>query len=161
MTQRKTRSPEPPPGGARTLLPVALATYWQVRHELAEDLKPVGLTIAQYVTLVQLAAARREVGMSELARAGRTDPATATALVDGLVRRGLAVRRRTPTDRRRVGVRLTSRGRRAHQTATRNLIVRWRRALRSFEGPEQIALLSLLLRLLDGLQTPEAATEDR
>lgn len=155
MTQRKSRGLEAGPGGARSLLPVALATYWQVRHELAEDLKPAGLTIAQYVTLVQLAAARREVGMSELARLGRHDPATATALVDGLVRRGLVVRRRASTDRRRVGVRLTTRGRRAYQTATRRLIVRWRRALHSFEGAEQIALLSLLLRLLEGLQAPE------
>jgi DNA-binding MarR family transcriptional regulator len=158
MTQRKPRAGGAPPGGgAGTLLPVALDTYWQVRHELEQDLQPAGLTIAQYVTLVQLAVARHEVGMSDLARAGRHDPATATVLVDGLVRRGLVVRRRAQIDRRRVGVRLTARGRRVYQTATRRLIIRWRRALRSFAGAEQIALLSLLLRLLDGLQTPEAA----
>ena len=137
--------------GARQLLPAALDTYWQVR-ELADDLQPVGLTTSQYLVLVHLAAARRELGMLQLARAGRHDPATMTALMDGLVRRGWVARRRSATDRRRVVVRLTPRGRRLHQLATRRLIVRWRRALRTFSGGEQLQLLSLLLRLLEGLQ---------
>lgn len=156
------RKNRPIPGGeperqAQTLLPVALATYWQVRHELAQDLKPSGLTIAQYVALVQMASAPRETGMTDLARAGRYDRATATALVDGLVRRGLVARRRATGDRRRVTVRLTARGRRLHQTATRRLILRWRQALRSFDGSEQRQLLTLLLRLLEGLQVPPKA----
>lgn len=157
MAPRKAAAAGRGPGGsAQTLLPVALATYWQVRHELAQDLKPSALTISQYVVLVQLAAGRRETGMTELALAGRFDPATATVLVDGLVRRGLVTRRRAPGDRRRVMVRLTARGRRLHQTATRRLILRWRQALRSFDGDEQRELLTLLLRLLEGLQTPGA-----
>jgi len=138
--------------GARQLLPAALDTYWQVRRELADDLQPVGLTTSRYLVLVHLAAARRELGMLQLARAGRHDPATMTALMDGLVRRGWVARRRSATDRRRVVVRLTPRGRRLHQLATRRLIVRWRRALRTFSGGEQLQLLSLLLRLLGGLQ---------
>jgi DNA-binding MarR family transcriptional regulator len=139
-------------GGARQLLPAALDTYWQVRRELADDLQPIGLTTSQYLVLVRLAAARRELGMVELARAGRHDPATMTALIDGLVRRGWVARRRSATDRRRVAVRLTPRGRRLHQLATRRLIVRWRRALRTISGPDQLQLLSLLLRLLEALQ---------
>ena len=142
--------------GARQLLPAALDTYWQVRRELADDLQPVGLTTSQYLVLVHLAAARREMGMLELARAGRHDPATMTTLVDGLVRRSWVARRRSATDRRRVVVRLTPRGRRMHQLATRRLIVRWRRALRTFSGGEQLQLLGLLLRLLEGLQETSA-----
>jgi DNA-binding MarR family transcriptional regulator len=138
--------------GARALLPVALDTYWQVRREIADDLVPFDLTTSQYLVLVHLVAARRETGMRELARAGRHDPATMTAVIDGLVRRGWVVRRRGTADRRRVAVRLTPRGRRIYQLATRRLILRWRRALRSFSGAEQLQLLSLLLQLLGALQ---------
>src|SRR3972149_6107067 len=60
--------------------------------------------------------------------------------------------RRSAADRRRVVVRLTPKGRRIYQLATRRLILRWRRALRTFSGAEQLQLLSLLLRLLEGLQ---------
>src|SRR3989304_9205614 len=81
--------------GARQLLPAALDPYWQVRRELADDLQPVGLTTSQYLVLVHLAGARREASMRELARAGRHDPATMTALVDTLVRRGWVARRRS------------------------------------------------------------------
>jgi DNA-binding MarR family transcriptional regulator len=91
-------------------LPVALDTYWQVHREIAGDLSPFGLTTPQYLVLVHLVAGRREAGMRQLARAGRHDPATMTAVVDGLVQRGWVVRRRSPVDRRRVVVRLTPRG---------------------------------------------------
>lgn len=138
--------------GARQLLPAALDTYWQVHREIAEDLHPSGLTTPQYLVLVHLVASRREAGMRQLARAGRHDAATMTAVVDGLVRRGWVVRRRSAADRRRVVVRLTPKGRRIYQLATRRLILRWRRALRTFSGAEQLQLLSLLLRLLEALQ---------
>jgi DNA-binding MarR family transcriptional regulator len=149
--RRAAGGPRPEGGGAWRLLPVALDTYWQVRREIADDLQPFGLTTSQYLVLVHLVARRSEMGMAELARTGRHDPATMTAVVDSLVRRGWVARRRSATDRRRVTARLTPRGRRVHQLATRRLIVRWRRALGSFAGVEQLQLLSLLLRLLDGL----------
>jgi DNA-binding MarR family transcriptional regulator len=138
--------------GARQLLPAALATYWQVHREIGGDLYPFGLTTPQYLVLVHLVASRREAGMRQLAQAGRHDAATMTAVVDGLVRRGWVVRRRAAADRRRVVVRLTPKGRRTYQLATRRLILRWRRALRTFSGVEQLQLLSLLLRLLEALQ---------
>src|SRR3990170_8070042 len=138
--------------GARQLLPVALDTYWQVHREIAEDLYPFWVTTPQYLVLVRLVAGRREAGMRQLARAGRHDAATMTAVVDGLVRRGWVVRRRSAADRRRGVVRVTPKGRRIYQLATRRLILRWRRALRTFSGVEQLQLLSLLLRLLEGLQ---------
>jgi len=153
------RKPTAPPGrggeggaGARQLLPVALDTYWQVHREIAEDLAPFGLSTTQYLVLVRLAGGRHEAGMRQLAQSGRHDAATMTAIVDGLTRRGWVVRRRSAVDRRRVVVRLTPRGRRTHQLATRRLILRWRRALRSFAGAEQLQLLGLLLRLLEALQ---------
>lgn len=161
MNRRNPRRPAGRPAeagaGARSLLPVALDTYWQVHREIAADLQPFGLTTSQYLVLVRLAAGRREAAMRQLARAGRHDPATMTALVDGLLRRGWVARRRAVGDRRKVVVRLTPRGRRTYQLATRRLILRWRHALRTFSGAEQLALLGLLMRLLDALQAEGVA----
>jgi DNA-binding MarR family transcriptional regulator len=141
---------------ARSLLPLALHLWWRVRRELAEDLEPFRLTVAQYVPLVYLATARGEVGMSELAEASLQDAATMTAIVDLLVRRGWVARRRSPTDRRRVAVRLTLRGRTVLRAVPRRLDLRWRRALRGMSRVEQLTLLRLLQQLLDGLRPPDA-----
>ncbi|HET7011178.1 MAG TPA: MarR family transcriptional regulator [Anaerolineales bacterium] len=142
---------------ARSLLPLALHLWWRVRRELAEDLDPFRLTVAQYVPLVYLATARREVGMAELAQASLQDPATMTAIVDLLVRRGWVARRRSSSDRRRVAVRLTLRGRALLRAVPRRLDLRWRRALRGMNRSDQLALLRLLQQLLDGLKETEAS----
>lgn len=154
---RIERPPLRPVAGreARSLLPLALHLWWRVRRELAEDLDPFRLTVAQYVPLVYLATARREVGMSELAEASLQDRATMTAIVDLLVERGWVARRRSATDRRRVAVRLTLRGRALLRVVPRRLDLRWRRALRGLSRPEQLTLLRLLQRLLDGLTEAE------
>jgi DNA-binding MarR family transcriptional regulator len=136
---------------ARSLLPLALHLWWRVRRELAEDLDPFRLTVAQYVPLVYLATARREVGMGELAEASLMDAATMTAIIDLLVARGWVARRRSAADRRRVAVRLTLRGRTLLRAVPRRLDLRWRRALRGLSRPEQLTLLRLLQRLLEGL----------
>ena len=140
---------------ARSLLPLALHLWWRVRRELAEDLEPFRLTVAQYVPLVYLATARGDVGMAELAQASLQDAATMTAIVDRLVRRGWVTRRRLSTDRRRVAVRLTPRGRALLRAVPRRLDLRWRRALRDMSRGEQQTLLRLLQQLLDGLRPPE------
>src|SRR4030067_803408 len=95
----------------RSLLPLALPLWWRVRRQLADDLEPFRLTVAQYVPLVHLATARREVGMKALAGARLQDAGAMAVIVDGLVRRGWVARRRSAADRRRVSVRLTPRGR--------------------------------------------------
>jgi DNA-binding MarR family transcriptional regulator len=136
----------------RSLLPLALQVWWRVRQQLAEDLEPFHLTVAQYVPLVQLATARREVGMKTLAEASLQDAATMTAIVERLVRRGWVVRRRSAGDRRRVAVRLTPRGRALLRAVPRRLDLRWRRALRRLSPGEQAALLRLLEQLLAGMR---------
>jgi DNA-binding MarR family transcriptional regulator len=123
-----------------------------VRQQLADDLEPFHLTVAQYVPLVHLATARREVGMKTLAEASLQDAATMTAIVERLVRRGWVVRRRSAGDRRRVAVRLTPRGRALLRAVPRRLDLRWRRALRRLSPGEQAALLRLLEQLLAGMR---------
>jgi len=136
----------------RSLLPLALQLWWRVRRQLADDLDPFRLTVAQYVPLVYLATARGEVGMGTLTQASLQEPATMTAIVDGLVRRGWVVRRRSAADRRRVAVRLTTRGRALLRAVPRRLDLRWRRALRQLTPFEQATLLRLLEQLLEGMR---------
>src|SRR3970040_2084941 len=84
----------------RSLLPLALHLWWRVRRQLSDDLEPFRLAVAQYVPVVHLATARREVGMKALAEASLQDAATMTVIVDGLVRRGWVGGRRSAVDRR-------------------------------------------------------------
>lgn len=86
-------------------------------------LSDLGLTLNQYRALTLI-----EVGpppMGEFAFRLAMEPPNASALVDGLVARALAARGRDPLDRRRVVLRLTSRGRalldRAETRCTRAL----------------------------------------
>jgi DNA-binding MarR family transcriptional regulator len=136
----------------QSLLPLALQLWWRVRRQLADDLEPFRLTVAQYVPLVYLATARGEVGMRRLSEASLQDAATMTVIVDGLVRRGWVVRRRATGDRRRVTVHLTARGRALLRAVPRRLDLRWRRALRRLTTGEQAALLRLLEQLLEGMR---------
>jgi DNA-binding MarR family transcriptional regulator len=136
----------------QSLLPLALQLWWRVRRQLADDLEPFRLTVAQYVPLVYLATARGEVGMRRLSDASLQDAATMTVIVDGLVRRGWVVRRRATGDRRRVTVHLTARGRALLRAVPRRLDLRWRRALRRLTTGEQAALLRLLEQLLEGMR---------
>ena len=144
----------------RSLLPLALHVWWRVRRQLADDLEPFRLTVAQYVPLVHLATARREVGMKALAEASLQDAATMTVIVDGLVRRGWVARRRSAADRRRVSVRLTPRGRSLLRAVPRRLDLRWRRALRRLSPTEQALLLRLLEQLLEGMRAGELRESD-
>ena len=90
--------------------------------------------------------------MKALAQASLQDAATMTAIVDGLVRRGWVVRRRSAGDRRRVSVRLTVRGRTLLRAVPRRLDLRWHRALRRLSSTEQALLLRLLEQLLEGMR---------
>lgn len=69
----------------------------------------LGTTESQAVSVLALHGQR---GQSELARDLQLTSSASTALVDRLERQGVAERTRHPTDRRRIIVRLTDRGRR-------------------------------------------------
>lgn len=69
----------------------------------------VDLSLAQYRLLALLADGSSEAKV--LARGLEVSPPSVTTLVNGLVQRGLVERRRSETDRRRVGHELTRAGR--------------------------------------------------
>ncbi len=74
-------------------------------------LAPLELSMSQYRMLGFLAAGA--AGSSSLAERLTVSPPSVTAVVDGMVTRGLVVRSADPTDRRRLTVELTDAGRRA------------------------------------------------
>lgn len=113
------------------------------RREVSAEL---GMSFSMSRALLILAAAG-PLSLGALAARLLTDPPYTTLLVEGLVRRGHAVRTPDPADRRRKLVHLTESGRAAAATATR-ILDDPPAALRSL--PE--ADLRALARILAGLR---------
>jgi MarR family 2-MHQ and catechol resistance regulon transcriptional repressor len=95
---------------------LALETYVKlmraaesVTARLESGLREAGLTTTQFGVL-EAVYHLGPLSQGELARKNLKSSGNLTLVVDNLERRGLVVRRRDPTDRRRVGVRLTPRG---------------------------------------------------
>ncbi|MCX7622008.1 MAG: MarR family transcriptional regulator [Acidimicrobiales bacterium] len=80
-----------------------------------------GLSLAQYRVLAFLAEERSAAAASKLADRMSVTRPTITALIDGLVAKGLVTRDPVPSDRRRVSVALTPEGRRCLTTADRGI----------------------------------------
>ncbi|CAB4915814.1 unannotated protein [freshwater metagenome] len=81
-----------------------------VRRRLAADLEREGLSPSGFFVLVLLTSAGGELELRALRHRMQTSKANATEVVNTLVVRGLAQRRRLPEDRRAVAVCLTPTG---------------------------------------------------
>jgi len=92
-----------PPGAGRTVARLAKA--------LERALGPLDLSLPQYRVLALLGDG--STAASVLARQLAVSPPSVTALIDGLVARGLVERESDPEDRRRLTLLLTKAGRRA------------------------------------------------
>lgn len=75
-----------------------------------------GLSVAQLFVLHQLAAAA-PLSVAEVAERTLTDPSSVSTVIARLTREGLVVRNASKTDRRRVEISLTARGRRLVEKA--------------------------------------------
>jgi DNA-binding MarR family transcriptional regulator len=116
-----------------------LASRW-IERLLAGHQPP--LTVAQYLALRAIAA--EDLSGSELAqRAGVSGPAT-SQLLSALADAGLVDRRESPTDRRRMTLSLSSRGRRTLGSAQRLLRERLSTLLTGLPRPEADALARAL-----------------
>ena len=105
--------------------------------------------MSQYQLLSALAeGAERPVG--ELADAAAVTTPTATRMLDGLVRAGIAGRRRSTSDRRVVTVRLTPKGRRLMKRKEAVVDAK-RRALFASLSPSERPQVERLLRRLAGV----------
>jgi long-chain acyl-CoA synthetase len=103
---------EPPLLPASTELQISVGrTVARLGRQVEIALATIDLTTAQYRTLTQLGDGA-EASSSLAAKLAVSRP-SATAVVEGLVERGLVDRRHSDEDRRRVSVNLTESGRRA------------------------------------------------
>lgn len=96
---------------AEALDGLLLAYVAQEQRRLGGQLAQCSLTPAQYLALRQVAAQSTGCPMGELSKALQQASATATGIVDRLVRRGLVRRQRDLSDRRLVRVIVTEEGR--------------------------------------------------
>jgi long-chain acyl-CoA synthetase len=110
---------------------IARLSRW-VESTLAE----LDLSLPQYRVLVLLADG--SAAAKALARGLEVSPPSVTAVVDGLVARGLVARNRSDSDRRRVDHVLTAAGRRTLARAEAAISARLD-GLAAHLGPEQVA----------------------
>ena len=111
-----------------------------------QTMQSTGLTPPQYATLTQL---WTEDGrqLKELASGNRCTPATMSAIVDGLERKGLVVRTPHPDDRRSLRVVLTPEG--EHMRKSTPTLQDMFDGCCSGLSPDEIATLTHLLTNLD------------
>jgi long-chain acyl-CoA synthetase len=104
-------TPESPPQPVSSELQVSVGrTVARLGRQVEIALSEIDLTTAQYRTLTQLDGGA-EASSSLAAKLAVSRPSV-TAVVEGLVERGLVDRRHSDEDRRRVSVNLTESGRR-------------------------------------------------
>ena len=94
-----------------------IAAWLSKRVEMALAL--MDLTLPQYRVMGILA--EGSAAASGLADRLAVRPPSITAIIDGLVARGLVDRKQEDTDRRRVAVRLTDEGKRVYEAADRSV----------------------------------------
>ena len=109
--QPSAAEPGPPPASFVAALEEFFSAVRRSRARAAREAGAGELTVSQYQLLSDLAeGSERSVG--ELAEAAAVTTPTATRMLDGLVRAGVAERRQSTTDRRVVTVTLTAKGQR-------------------------------------------------
>ncbi len=97
-------------GKLERIYELAALVTMKVRRTIQAVLKPLGITMDQFGTLLALS---RGDGISqrELARIMETDTTTAMVICEGLEKRGLITRTRSPEDRRVNRLEISEKGR--------------------------------------------------
>jgi DNA-binding MarR family transcriptional regulator len=130
---------------------VALVALRRVLKATASNVKSValktGLTASQLLVL-QVLRTQGDTLTGDLARAVDLKQATISILIDKLQENGLVDRRRGETDRRRVWVRLTDKGRTALDGAPDLLQDRFRTRFGKLADWEQASITASLLRVV-------------
>ena len=120
------------------------------RHVVDRRLKCLGLSQASWSTIAVAAKARSPLSQSELADCLGIEGATMVAMVDRLVKAGLAVRQASKTDRRIKRVVLTETGNRLFDTVKAEAAAVRRELLASID-PKKLAVATEVLEALQGL----------
>jgi DNA-binding MarR family transcriptional regulator len=124
---------------------------------LEVELKPLDLTAAQYIVIVNVGAGRARTPM-ELCRLFQYDTGAMTRLIDRIEAKGLIRRAAHGADRRCVALELTESGEELYPRLLQIVVDMNKRALRGFTREEAAALESLLHRVARNVTiAPDAA----
>lgn len=119
----------------------------EMMDALDRELEPFDITAPQFVILVNLAVGETN-SASALCKGVSYDPGAMTRMLDRLERKGLVRRVRSPSDRRRVIVELTSEGRAVYPKLIAGAVRTINHFLRGFSKAEAHQLEALLKRML-------------
>jgi DNA-binding MarR family transcriptional regulator len=131
-----------PEESARELLEVVPLVTREIRSQMRSR-GSAELSVPQFRTL---AFVNRNKGssLSEVAdHMGLTSP-SASALVDGLIERGMMTREENPDDRRRVRLTITSRGQAILKTSTRGTLTYLAKKLSSVSSDDREAIVKTM-----------------
>jgi len=136
---------------------VKVAMLAALDEELATDkrLAPLELSAAQWAVIASLAGEELK-SASDLCKGISYDAGAMTRMLDRLEGKGLIRRNRSPVDRRLVHLELTEEGRAAYPRMREISLGVANRFLRGFTKAEARQLESLLTRMLENAQVPEA-----
>ncbi|HET6631777.1 MAG TPA: MarR family transcriptional regulator [Rhodanobacteraceae bacterium] len=142
------------------LLRMLLMTGQVVADQFERTLKPHGLSESEFRTLiVLLSSPQGRAHPGELCQFATQKPTNMTRITDGLVRRGLATRTPSDSDRRRIVLQLTPVGRRFARKLLPLLFPHARALFAGFSAAEKRALHRALCKLLlrvDALASTDA-----
>jgi DNA-binding MarR family transcriptional regulator len=138
-------------GGEPSVAALLAAVRYHLKQEFLREIQGHGVTTAQMRLLLGLSGAE-SLSITELAARTMMDPPMVTRVVDRLVAATLVARYPDKTDRRRVRVSLTARGR-ALRRRLRPVAARIEeRSLRGLAKQEAALLRALLRRVLSNLE---------
>jgi MarR family transcriptional regulator, organic hydroperoxide resistance regulator len=115
----------------------------RVSQHVEEVTAREGLSLAHWLVVCQLAE-RGERTMGELVAATGLNDSTLTRVVDRLATSALLYREADPTDRRRVRVSLSNRGRELHDRLAPDVAARETTLVDGLEGPDLVRALASL-----------------
>ena len=118
-----------------------------VEARLEASLEPLGLSLAKFGALAQLAAAGEPLPLSTLAERRACVRSNITQLVDRLEADGLVKRSDDPRDRRSVRAELTETGRSRYEAGLQALTTAERELFEPLGNPQRDKLLELLAAL--------------
>ena len=124
------------------------------RQALDRRLKYLGVSQSSWMTIAVAAKAREPLSQSELAQGLGVEGATMVAMLDRLVKAGLAVREPSATDRRVKRVVLTAAGTALYSTV-RTEAVAFRKELLAGIDPRKLLAATELLESLQGIAARE------
>ena len=143
---------------ARDSMGYLLRRVYAIMHERIESaFAGHDFTLMQWIVLIYLRDGIARTA-SDIAREFRHDSGALTRVIDRLERRGLVERRRSAADRRAVELALTPLGRHTVESLLPVVVAQLNLALAPFTRDEFAQLRSLMLRLVEHLQSlPDAA----